>query len=200
MCRSEVSIPGSPSEGWSSRSGFRLRSVQPVRWLIPPTALASPCGTTGVHGRRRPSHVGDLPLTFARRLWPTTRQQVEAWAANYGDLDSWAAARAAAHTQLAIVDGYVTGFTDLDDHGYIDMLFVDPDFGRHGVGSALLGSVVARARQRGLPALTTFASLTSRPVFERHGFVITGERYFGEGDRAAKTYAMRCVLAGTTAL
>ena len=58
----------------------------------------------------------------------------------------------------------------------------------------------AFGRQRGLPALTTFASLTSRPVFERHGFVITGERYFGEGDRAAKTYAMRCVLDGTTAL
>jgi putative acetyltransferase len=79
------------------------------------------------------------------------------------------------------------------------MLFVDPDFGRHGVASALLASVVALARQRGLPALTTFASLTSWPVFERHGFVITGERYFGEGDRAAKTYAMRCVVASTTA-
>ena len=80
------------------------------------------------------------------------------------------------------------------------MLFVDPDFGRHGVASALLTSVVALARQRALPALTTFASLTSRPVFERHGFVITSERYFGEGDRAAKTYAMRCVLDDTTAL
>jgi putative acetyltransferase len=142
---------------------------------------------------------GDAQATsviFLRAVRETARahyspEQVEAWAANYGDLDSWAAARAAAHTQLAIIDGHVAGFTDLDDHGYIDMLFVDPDFGRHGV---------ALARQRGVPALTTFASLTSRPVFERHGFVITGERYFGEGDRAAKTYAMRCVLAGTTAL
>ena len=151
---------------------------------------------------------GDAQATsviFLRAVRETARahyspEQVEAWAAEYGDLDSWAAARAAAHTQLAIVDGHVAGFTDLDDHGYIDMLFVDPDFGRRGVASALLASVVALARQRGLPALTTFASLTSRPVFERHGFVITGERYFGEGDHAAKTYAMRCVLAGTTAL
>jgi putative acetyltransferase len=143
-------------------------------------------------------------VIFLRAVRETARahyspKQVEAWAATHGDLDSWAAARAAAHTQLAIIDGHVAGFTDLDDHGYIDMLFVDPDFGRHGVASALLASVVALARQRGLPALTTFASLTSRPVFERHGFVITGERSFGEGDRAAKTYAMRCVLAGTTA-
>jgi putative acetyltransferase len=126
--------------------------------------------------------------------------QVEAWAADSGDLDSWAVARAAAHTQLAIVDGHVAGFTDLDDDGYIDMLFVDPDFGRQGIASALLGSMIALARQRGLSAVTTFASLTSRPVFERHGFVITGTRYFGEGDRAAKTYEMRCALDGTTPL
>jgi GNAT superfamily N-acetyltransferase len=99
-----------------------------------------------------------------------------------------------------IVDNHVAGFVDLDDNGYIHMMFVDPDFGRRGVASALLASVVALARERGLPALTTFASLTSRPVFERHGFVITGERYFGEGDHAAKTYSMRCSLEDTAAL
>ena len=151
---------------------------------------------------------GDAEATlsiFLRAVRETARahysaDQVEAWAADSGDLDSWAVARAAAHTQLAIVDGHVAGFTDLDDHGYIDMLFVDPDFGRQGIASALLGSMIALARQRGLPAVTTFASLTSRPVFERHGFVITGTRYFGEGDRAAKTYEMRCALDGTTPL
>jgi putative acetyltransferase len=127
-------------------------------------------------------------------------EQVAAWAADYGDLDSWAAARSAVDTQLAVIDGQVVGFTDLDDKGYIDMLFVDPDFGRQGVASALLASVVALARQRDLAALTTFASLTSRPVFERHGFVITGEQYFGVGDSAAKTYAMRCILDGSPAV
>jgi putative acetyltransferase len=100
---------------------------------------------------------------FLRAVRETARvhyssEQVEAWAAEVGDLDSWAAARTAAQTHLA----------------------------------------VAVARHRGLPALTTFASLTSRPVFERHGFVITGERYFGEGDQAAKTFAMRCRLSATT--
>jgi len=121
-------------------------------------------------------------------------EQVEAWAANHGDLDSWAAARAASHTLLGIIDGHVVGFTDLNDDGYIDMLFVDPRFGRRGVASTLLTSVVALARQQNLRALTTFASRTSRPVFARQGFVITGERYFGEGERATQTYAMCRVL------
>jgi len=141
---------------------------------------------------------------FLRAVRETARahyspQQIEAWAADHGDLNSWAAARAAAHTYLAIIGDRVAGFTDVDDSGYIDMLFVDPDFGRHGVASALLAHVIALGRARGLPALTTFASLTSRPVFERLGFVTTGQRYFGEGDRAVKTYAMRCALDNSTA-
>jgi hypothetical protein len=37
-------------------------------------------------------------------------------------------------------------------------------------------------------------------VFERHGFVIMGERYSGEGDGAAKAYERRCVLYGATPL
>ena len=156
----------------------------------------------------RPYTPGDAQATsviFQRAVRETASAhyspvQVEAWAADGGNPDSWAAARAAVHTQLAVVDGHVVGFIDLDGDGYIDMLFVDPDFGRQGVASTLLAWVIAEARQRGLPALTTFASLTSRPVFERHGFLITGERYFGEGDGAAKTYEMRCVLDGTTPL
>ena len=139
-------------------------------------------------------------LIFLRAVLETatahySAAQVQAWADEYGTLDSWDAARSAAHTLLGIVDGRVAGFTDVDDHGYIDMLFVDPDLGRRGVASTLLASVAALAERRGLRLLTTFASLTSRPVFERQGFEVTGERYFGEGDRAVKTYAMRRVLS-----
>ena len=64
------------------------------------------------------------------------------WAAEYGDLAAWAASRAAAHT-LAIIDGRAAGFTDLDDDGYVDMLFVDPDFDRETVATSML--LLARA-------------------------------------------------------
>lgn len=136
---------------------------------------------------------------FLRAVRETARahyspDQVEAWAADHGDLSSWSAARAAAHTYVAVVGDRVVGFTDVDDSGHIDMLFVDPDFGRRGIASALLAHVIALGRAHGLPVLTTYASLTSRPVFERLGFVTKGERYFGEGEGAAKTWAMRLAL------
>lgn len=70
---------------------------------------------------------------------------------------------------MAITDGRVVGFTDLDDDGHVDMLFVDPDFGRQGVATSMLAATIALARQRGTVALTTYASLTAKPLCERHG-------------------------------
>lgn len=77
---------------------------------------------------------------------------------------------------MAEIAGHVVGFTALDAAGHVDMLYVDPAAARSGVATALLEHVVAAARQRGLRALTTDASVTARPVFERHGFVVVAER------------------------
>jgi putative acetyltransferase len=74
--------------------------------------------------------------------------QVAARATEHGDLAAWPASRAAAHTQLAIIDGRVAGFTHLDDDGYDDdgyedMLFMDPDLDRQTVATSML--LLARA-------------------------------------------------------
>jgi putative acetyltransferase len=123
-----------------------------------------------------------------------TPEQIDTWAAEHGDIDAWAASRAAADTQVAVIDGHVAGFTDLDKDGYVDMLFVNPDFGRQGVATTLLAATIALARQRGIGALTTHASLTARPLFERLGFVVTEDRHLVDGDVEFTNYAMRRVL------
>ena len=102
------------------------------------------------------------------------------------------------HTHLAIVEDRVAGFTDLDDNGHVDMLFVDPDYGRQGIATMLLTSTMAVARQRRIVALTTYASLTAKPLFERHGFVVTGERRFVRGGVELTNFSMRCVLGALT--
>ncbi|SKC70276.1 GNAT family N-acetyltransferase [Plantibacter cousiniae (nom. nud.)] len=92
-------------------------------------------------------------------------------------LDDWAARRAAVTTWVAELDDSVVGFTDLDvETGYLDMLFVDPDAGRRGVGSALISQVLDEARAVGLREVTVQASRTAQPVFERHGFVVVREQ------------------------
>jgi putative acetyltransferase len=108
-----------------------------------------------------------------------SEKQLDAWAPrdlDADDLDAWAARRAAARTLVAVEDDHAAGFSDLVDGTLLDMLFVDPRFGRRGVASALIRSIIALAEASGAPSLEAHASLVARPVFERHGFVVVAQQ------------------------
>lgn len=102
-----------------------------------------------------------------------TAEQVSAWLGAPRELTEWATGRQSVHTFVAEIDGVVAGFTDLSDAGYVDRLFVDPEFGRRGVGSALLAHVIAEADRRGIRSLSTHASLVAEPVFAAAGFAVS---------------------------
>lgn len=104
-------------------------------------------------------------------------EQVAAWSApQERNLEDWHSARTDLGTVVALVDGEVAGFSDVSAEGYIHMMFVSPRYGRRGVASALLAEVEARARALTAPALSTNASITARPFFEQHGFMVTTEQ------------------------
>ena len=146
-----------------STCGRRLGSV---------VVILRPYGESDA-ARRSRSSCARSGTTASRDYTP---EQVAAWASDEIDPAGWAARRRAARTQVAEVDGRVVGFTDVDERGYVDMLFVDPAVARHGVATALLGWAVATARELGADELSTHASLTARPFFERHGFVVVTEQ------------------------
>ena len=106
-----------------------------------------------------------------------TAEQISAWA-NSDDRDrvAWTRSRAAANTQVAEIDGHLAGFIDVAADGYIDMLFVDPSRVRTGIASALLAWAETTARASGAVQLSTHASITARPFFAAHGFVVVEER------------------------
>ncbi|MFJ2300802.1 GNAT family N-acetyltransferase [Oerskovia paurometabola] len=103
-------------------------------------------------------------------------EQIAAWGSDDISLDVWAVKRLQTDTVVAVEGDEVLGFSDVDERGYIDMMFVDPAVTRRGVASALLDHVTRAARGRGAVELTTYASLTARPFFEKHGFVVVEER------------------------
>lgn len=62
-----------------------------------------------------------------------TPEQIDAWARpNERNIDHWNAARNSLNTIVADIDGHVAGFSDVSDSGYIDMMFVAPEFGKRG--------------------------------------------------------------------
>ena len=96
--------------------------------------------------------------------------QREAWASRADDEDAFGARLAGALTLVAVIDGAVAGFASLKGGDEIDMLFVDPEFARQGVGGALIDALTKLARARGAKRLTAEASEIARPLFERQGF------------------------------
>jgi putative acetyltransferase len=97
--------------------------------------------------------------------------QRSAWAAAADDEAAFGARLATALTLIATAEGEPMGFGSLKDAGIIDMLYVDPEFSRRGVGALLIDALAKLAASRGAKQLTSEVSDTARATFERQGFV-----------------------------
>ena len=120
--------------------------------------------------------------------------QLAAWAPDVRDMVAWSARCTAKPSFVAEYDGQVAGFTDLDGDGHIDMFFVNPDFQRRGVGSAMLRFLAARGGNERLKRLFSEVSITARPVFERHGFKVLAYQTVETNGQSLGNYRMEKLL------
>jgi putative acetyltransferase len=123
-------------------------------------------------------------------------QQREAWASRADDEKAFGAKLAGELTLLAVIDGALTGFASLKGVDEIDMLFIDPEFARQGVGRALVDALTKLAEARGAKRLTTEASDVARPLFERLGFTAQQRNLVRIGDQWLANTTMTNALAG----
>jgi len=105
-------------------------------------------------------------------------EQISAWASTAENI---ASLEKKINEQYFIVaeneSGIVSGFASLDDKtGYLDVLYVHKDFQRMGVASLLLNSLLKKANQMNIKEITTDASLTARPFFEKNGFEVINKQ------------------------
>jgi len=98
--------------------------------------------------------------------------QIEAWVLAPGEIAVWAERMQNRTTFVAEENGRLIGFTQYEPPDHIDMIYVHPERQRMGVASALLAALENNARERGVKLLNVEASVTSRPFFERHGYIV----------------------------
>jgi len=120
--------------------------------------------------------------------------QLMAWAPDAPDAAVFSARRSARPTFVAEYDGKLAGFTDLDDDGHIDMFYVNPDFQRRGVASAMLRFLAERAQGLKHKRLHSEVSITARPVFERAGFKVLAYQTVQTNGQALGNYQMEKLL------
>lgn len=99
-----------------------------------------------------------------------SREQVEAWAPEVPDAAVWHRRMASRKTLVAEKSGEVVGFAELEEDGHLDTFYVRRDVVGRGVGRHLYRAVEEEARVSGLGRISTEASITARPFFERQGF------------------------------
>ena len=105
-----------------------------------------------------------------------TEAQVAAWAPDAIDRAAWLERLTGNDSYVAVADDMIAGFAELEPDGRINMMFVHKDHQRRGVASALLRRIEDRASKLRLGRLRTEASITARPFFERHGYIVLEEQ------------------------
>lgn len=119
-------------------------------------------------------------------------EQIRAWAdAENRELSAWDEAMQARNSYVATVDGSVAGFSDVSADGYIDMMFVSPRHLHQGIARRLLAHIEAYARQKRMVELSADVSITARPFFERHGFVVEAEQHPSRAGVQLTNFRMR---------
>lgn len=96
-----------------------------------------------------------------------TPEQLDAWADGAPDLEGWNRSLLAHTALVAVEQGRIAGFGDIDATGYLDRLYVHRDFQRRGVATALCDALEQAAAGRDI---VTHASVTARPFFARRGY------------------------------
>jgi putative acetyltransferase len=101
-----------------------------------------------------------------------TKEQLNAWAPLAYDKQQWSEKISSLHPFIAVIDGRIAGYTDLQGSGCIDHFFVSGQFSRRGVGSALMHHIHQVAAQRQISELSAHVSLAAELFFSKHGFSV----------------------------
>lgn len=120
-----------------------------------------------------------------------TPEQLAAWArSQQRDLSTWDASMRRRHSYVAVVNERLAGFSDVSESGYIDMMYVAPEFAGRGVARELITFLEERARNYGAKQLTANVSITARAFFEAVGFAVEAEQYPVVDDVVLTNYRM----------
>lgn len=101
-----------------------------------------------------------------------TKEQLNAWATGKVDLERWNRSLQANFSLVAVEQGNIVGFGDIDKTGYLDHLFVHKDYQRKGIATAICD----RLEQTIPGTITTHASITAKPFFGKRGYQVVKEQ------------------------
>jgi putative acetyltransferase len=101
-----------------------------------------------------------------------TEKQLNVWATGQVDLRQWNLSLQEHYSVVAVENDIIVGFGDIDKTGYLDRLFVHADYQRKGIATSICNQLEQLVEGN----ITTHASITARPFFEKRGYKVVKEQ------------------------
>lgn len=101
-----------------------------------------------------------------------TEEQINVWATGQVDFEKWDRSFQEHFCLVAVDDGMIIGFGDIDRTGYLDRLYVHADYQRKGAATAICNRLERTVQGN----IVTHASITAKPFFERRGYKVVKEQ------------------------
>lgn len=143
--------------------------------------------------RYRPSDLAQISQLFydtvhAVNAADYTAEQLNAWATGQLDLTAWNDSFLAHYTLVAVASNEtIAGFGDITDEGYLDRLFVHKNYQGQGIATVLCNELEAATAST---HLSTHASITAKPFFERRGYSVVKEQQVSRNGVQLTNYVM----------
>lgn len=101
-----------------------------------------------------------------------TGEQLNVWATGQVDLEKWNLSLQEHYSIVAVENEVIVGFGDIKQTGYLDRLFVHADYQGKGIATAICDQLEQSVEGN----ITTHASITARPFFEKRGYKVVKEQ------------------------
>lgn len=105
-----------------------------------------------------------------------TKEQVERWAPSNKDMKEWEVRVQSKNPFVALDEGQIVGFGELEADGHIDYFYVHHKYQGKGVGSALYNVIEKEALDKKIPNLFADVSMMAKDFFLGKGFEILESR------------------------
>lgn len=115
-----------------------------------------------------------------------TKEQLDAWASGQVDLEKWDQSFQEHFTVVAVENGIIVGFGDVDTTGYFDRLYIHKNNQRKGIATAICDQLESKVQGK----IVTHASVTAKPFFEKRGYKILKEQQVVRKEIFLKNYVM----------
>ncbi|BAQ13007.1 acetyltransferase [Clostridium botulinum B2 128] len=120
--------------------------------------------------------------------------QLDVWAPKEIDIVSWDKSLSQHYSVVAEENGVIIGFGDLDATGYFDRLYVHKDYQGIGVATTIANELERYAQENHISIVTTNASITAKPFFEKRGYEVIKEQFVERNGQFLKNFIMKKVL------